>query len=109
MTKFRGALQQRNKEIGVVVGDDALQDGGGAFKAHAGVHAGLGQRGQDAAGVAVELHKNKVPDFDVAAAVARKFAMGVALFGSSRAHVVVNFAAWSAGTGITHGPKVVFQ
>ena len=42
-TKFGGALEERDEEIGVVVGDDALEDGGGALEAHAGVDGGLGE------------------------------------------------------------------
>ena len=107
--EFCGALHQRNKEIGVVVGDDALEDGGDAFEAHAGVHAGFRQRRERAAGVAIELHEDEIPDFDVAAAVAGKFAIGVAFFGGGRAHVVENFAARAAGAGIAHGPEIIFE
>ena len=35
--EFSGAFHQRHKQIGVVVGDDALEDGGDAFEAHTSV------------------------------------------------------------------------
>ena len=127
-----------------------MEDGGDAFKAHAGVNAGLRQR-IEPRGVApkpgrvhrthrswsgrnrevpssvpflsdivvsrqpaswrkaVELHEDEIPDFDVAAAIAGEFAIGVALFGSGGAHVVMDFAARSAGAGIAHGPEVFLQ
>src|SRR6267378_7520221 len=55
---------------------------------------------------AVELHEHQVPDFDIASTFAAEFAVGVALIGGCGAHVVVNFAAWPAGTSVTHGPEV---
>jgi len=111
--EFSGALHQRHKQIGIVVGDDSLKDRGGAFKAHAGVNAGLGQGRQFAALIAVVLHEDEVPDFDEAAAVAREFAFrcgkAVAEIRRGGAHVVMNFAAWAARTGIAHGPEIFFQ
>ena len=47
--EFGGSLKQRDKQIGVVVGDDALEDGGSAFQAHACVYAGFGKRRERAA------------------------------------------------------------
>jgi hypothetical protein len=55
------------------------------------------------------LHEDEVPDFDVAAAIAGKFAIGVAFLGGLRAHVVENLAAGAAGAGVAHGPEIVFQ
>src|SRR5260370_42715058 len=87
--KFGSALHQWNKKIRVVVGDDALEDGGDALEAHAGVHAWLWQRieTKDLSQLRVErphfhlveLHEDKVPNLDVAAAIARELAVGVAL------------------------------
>src|SRR5262249_34878921 len=45
----------------------------------------------------------------VAAALAGKFAVGVAFFGGGWAHVVENFAAWAARARVTHGPEIVFE
>ena len=111
--EFSGALHQRHKQIGIVVGDDSFKDRGGAFKAHAGVNAGLGQGRQFAALIAVVLHEDEVPDFDEAAAVAREFAFrcgkAVAEIRRGGAHVVMNFAAWATRAGIAHGPEILFQ
>ncbi len=59
--------------------------------------------------VAIELHEHEIPDFDVAPAVAAEFAIRVPLIGSSRAHVVENFRARPARTGIAHRPEIFFQ
>ncbi len=86
-----------------------MKDSGDAFEAHAGVDGRLRQGIEIAAGVSVELHENEVPDFDVAAAVAGEFAIGVTLIRGGRAHVVEDFAAWTAGAGVAHRPEVFFQ
>src|SRR5208282_5045437 len=82
---------------------------GHAIKAHAGIDGSLRQRSERSICVAVELHENEIPDFDVAATVARKFAILVTLIGGSVAHVVVNLAARAAGAGVTHGPEILFE
>src|SRR5207248_1777253 len=87
----------------------ALQHGGDALQAHSGIDAGLGQRIEIALLVAVKLHEDQVPDFDVASAVAGEAAIFVALLGGSRSHVIVDLAAWAAGAGVAHGPEVVFH
>ena len=107
--EFGGSFCEGHKQIGVVVGDDALEDGSDAFEAHAGVDAGFRQRSESAGGVAVELHEDEIPDFDVAAAVARELTIGVAFFGCGGAHVVENFAAGAAWAGVAHGPEIVFE
>src|SRR5690349_9931747 len=48
----------------------ALQNGGGAFEAHAGIDAGRWQRQQLAVFLLVVLLENEVPDFAVAVAIA---------------------------------------
>src|SRR5260370_36274959 len=77
----RDLLDQRLKQIGVAVGDDALEDGGDAFAAHARVNAWRGQFAGLSpprhaliihAGLPVELHEAQSPDFDVSAASAGK-------------------------------------
>ncbi len=67
----RGGLDQRVEEVDLVVAVHVLQDGGQALQAHAGVHAGRGQRLHAAVGLHVELHEHVVPDLDVAVAVLR--------------------------------------
>ena len=72
-----GVLHQRRKEIGLENADSVLQNGSHAFETHAGINRGLRERIQLAVGVAIELHEDEVPDFDVAAAIAGEFAIGV--------------------------------
>src|SRR5579863_2673821 len=104
-----GTLDQRSKKISFVVRDDTLKNGSGTFEAHAGVDAGLGQRRKFSTGVAVELHENQIPNLDVAATVARKFAVSVAFFGRGRPHVIEDFTARAARAGVAHGPEVFLQ
>ena len=99
---------QRSKQICVEVADFVFEDGGHAFEAHAGVDGRLRQGIELAASVAVELHEDEVPDFDIASAVAGKSAIGVALIGRRRAHVVENLAARAARAGVAHGPEILF-
>ena len=61
----------------------ALQHGGGAFQAHAGVHAGRRQRRADAFQILVELHKHQVPQLHEPFAVA--VGMAAARFGGRAA------------------------
>ena len=104
-----GLFDQRLKQIRIEIADFALQDGGDAFEARAGVDGRLRQGIELARGIAIELHENEIPDFDVAAAIAGEFAIGVALIGGGGTHVVVNFAARAAGTGVAHGPEIFLQ
>src|SRR5882672_7480284 len=106
--QFSCAFNQRGKQICIKIADLALEDCGETFEACACIDRGLRQGFEmrleaialDIAQVAyaVELHEHQVPDFDVAAALAAEFAVGVTLIGSGGAHVVVNFAARAAGT-----------
>ncbi len=58
------------KQVGFVDIGFVLQDGGGAFQAHAGIDAGGGQRRATALGVLVELHEHEVPELDETLAIA---------------------------------------
>ena len=107
--EFAGALDDRADQVGFVVRKLALQDGGDAFEAHAGVDGRAGQRRHGARRVAVELHEDEVPDFDEAsAAVERELFVFAAGFGGFRAEIVVDFRAGSARAGVAHLPEVVF-
>ena len=64
-----GGLDQRVEDVDLVVAVHVLQDRGQALQAHAGVHAGRGQRLHAAVRLHVELHEHVVPDLDVAVAV----------------------------------------
>src|SRR4029077_10038852 len=91
--EFSGALHERDKEVSVVVRDDALKNGGDTFETHPGVYARFRQGIEYPAGIAVKLHEDEIPDFDIAAAITRKLAIGMSLLRRSWPHVVVNFAA----------------
>ena len=56
-------IKQRFKEVGVVVGVDALQDAGDAFEPHACVDV-LGGEWFEGSGLAIELDEDEVPDLD---------------------------------------------
>ena len=55
---FAASLHQRLKQIRVEIADFALQDGGDAFEARAGVDGRLRQGIELAAGVPIELHED---------------------------------------------------
>jgi hypothetical protein len=103
---FAGSgLEQRLKQIDLVVGMHALQYGRNALQPHAGIDRRLGQRMHDAGFVAVELHEDVVPDFDETVAVFVRRSRGAApvLF----AVVVEDFGARAAGAGVAHHPEIV--
>src|SRR5207249_9071945 len=60
-----------------------------------------------AAFIAVVLHEHQVPQLDVAAAVAREFAISVALFACAGTEIVMNLRARTAWASLAHGPEVV--
>src|SRR6516165_12326880 len=57
----------------------------------------------------VELHEHQVPDLDIPPALAAEPAVGVSGVTRLGSHVVMNFAARSAGTGVAHLPEVIFH
>jgi hypothetical protein len=101
----RGRLDERIEHVDLVVAVHVLQDGGQALQAHAGVHAGGGQRRDRAVFLHVELHEHVVPDLDEAVAVFLGAARRAA--GDVVAVVVEDFAARAAGAGVGHHPEVV--
>ena len=95
------------KQVAVEVGAFALGNGGHAFKAHARIDVGVGQRHARAVGRLVKLREHEVPDFEEAVAVA----LANAAVGAARhvfALIHIDFGARAAGAGIAHGPEVVF-
>src|SRR6185437_7778446 len=82
---------------------------GEAFEARACIHGWFGQRLERATCVAVKLHEDEIPDFDVAAAIAAELAIWVALVGGGTTHIVVNFAAGATGADIAHGPEIFLE
>src|SRR6185437_12229775 len=61
------------------------------------------------AGIAVKLHEDQVPDFNVPPTLAGKLAVRVAFVRRSGAHIIVDFATGAAWSGISHGPEVVLH
>ena len=100
-----GGGDEPYEEVDLVIAVDPLHDRRQALQAHAGVHRGLGQGAELAAGVAVELHEDQVPDLDVAVAVGIR-RTGRAT-GDPGAMVVEDLGTGTAGAGIAHGPEVV--
>src|SRR5690606_5533916 len=92
-------------EVDFVIGMLVLQNRGNTLQTHAGVNAGLRQRGELATRIAVELHEDQVPDFDVAVAIF----LGRTGRASpdTRTMVVENFRARAARACIGHLPEVV--
>ena len=101
----RGSIDQRVKDVDLVVAVHMLQDGGQSLQAHAGVHAGRGQFDQAAVGLHVELHEHVVPDLNEAVAIFAWTAGWAAR--DVRAVVVKNLGARTAGAGVGHHPEVV--
>ena len=104
----------RDEQVGVVAGIDALHDPEQTLEAHAGVHAGRGQVGAGAVEMVVELHEHEVPQLDVAVAyvavVHDVLAVGGAVFLKTAvdcAVVVVELGAWAAGTLVAGWPPPV--
>jgi len=84
----------------------ALDHGGDALQAHAGVDARPGKIHPIARSDLVVLHEDQIPDFQEAVAVAgADAAIGAA--GDGLAPVVHDFRAGAAGAGIAHGPEIV--
>jgi len=89
----------------------ALHDGGDALQAHAGVDGRPRQRRHRAAGVAVELHEDEVPDLEPPIALAR----GTEALAPSRDFrarqivtlVEVDLRAGAARSRVAHRPEVV--
>ena len=101
----RSGLDQRIKNIDLVVAVHMLQDGGQALQAHAGVHARRWQFVQTAVRLHIELHEHMVPDFNETVAVFVRAAGRAA--GNVRAVVVKNLGARAARAGVGHHPKIV--
>ena len=62
-------FDQALEDIDFIVAVHVLHNGSNTFHPHAGIHAWFWQRFHPTIGVAVELHKNVVPDLDETVAV----------------------------------------
>src|SRR5208283_2733206 len=107
--EFSRAQYDGENQVGIVVGNLALQYGAGALESHAGVDRRAWQRSELAARVAVVLHEDEVPDFDEAVpGIARECDVLLARVGGRRSEIVINLRAGPAWTGLAHLPEVVF-
>src|SRR5260370_26500809 len=96
-TELRGALHEWDKKISIVVGGDALEDGGDAFEAHTCVHARLGQRivAEYSSQLWVErlyfhlivLPEHEIPDVYAAAAIAPQSPIRLPAVSRGGAHI----------------------
>mmetsp|Transcript_36926 Transcript_36926/g.91231 ORF Transcript_36926/g.91231 Transcript_36926/m.91231 type:complete len:310 (+) Transcript_36926:1222-2151(+) len=92
-----------HEDVGVVVGQLALQDTRQALEAHAGVHVLRRQRLQHPALLAVKLDEHQVPDLQAHGVVVVNQGGGVAPADA----VVVDFRAGAARAHVAHLPEVV--
>ena len=95
---------QRLEQIDLVIVVGALQDGGEAFKPHAGVDGGLRQVNALICELLV-LHEDEVPDFDEAVAFGVRAAGRTALH--ARAVIVENLGGRTARAKLAHRPEIV--
>ena len=96
------------EDVGVVVTLLILEHHTEALETHTGVDVFVGQRLERTVGLAVELHKHKVPNLNHQV-VAHIYHLATGL-GSTlllAAEIEVNLATRAAGTGLTHLPEVV--
>jgi hypothetical protein len=67
--EVRDGARERAEKICLVVGSDALEQGGDALEPHAGVDRGAGKRRALARRNLVILHEDQIPEFQKAVAV----------------------------------------
>ena len=103
--QLRRGLDQRLKQVDLVIAVHALQHRGNALQAHARVHGGFGQGRHTPLGVALELHKDQIPDLDIAIEIVARHARRGARHPG--AVVIEHLRAGPAGAGIAHLPEVV--
>ena len=98
-------VDQCPERIGVVIVRHALHDRRNPLKAHARINRRLGQWHVGAVVLPFKLHEHEVPDFD------KTVTIFVGASGRATkdmvAMVVEYLAAWSAGSSVAHGPKIV--
>ncbi len=97
----------RREEVGVEVRRHALEHGGDALQAHAGVDAGARQRPQVPRRVALVLHEHQVPDLQPPVAPTPVQGANLCIAAVFHAPVDDDLGARAARTRITHRPEVV--
>jgi len=104
---FFHETDDRREQVRLIVAFLALDDGGQPLQSHARVNVGFGKRRQFARFVAVELGKNKIPDFQMTVAVTVNVAIRAAAAGAF-ALIVNDFGTRAAGAGFAHHPEIAF-
>ncbi len=99
-------FQQGLKQVDLVVAVHVLQHRRQTLQPGTGIDRRFWQGLHAAVCRALELHEYKVPDFDVAITVFVGTAWGATRH--IRAMVIKDFRTGTTGTGITHGPEIVF-
>ncbi len=102
---FRYRFNQRAEQVDVIVRVNVLQYRGNTLQPHTGIYRRFRQWFHRPVSLTVELHKDDVPDLNIAIAVffraSRRAAPDVV------AMIVEDFGARTAGTGIAHLPEVI--
>ena len=65
-----GAPDDGPDQVGIEIRGNTLNNRGQALQAHAGVNTGFGQGVEITVLIPIELHKDEIPDFQIAVAVA---------------------------------------
>ena len=103
---LRNVADQFSEQIYLIVAVDMLKNRSNTLKACTGIHRWLWQWRHTSISFPFKLHENQIPDFDVAITVLIRTARRTSRH--IRDVVIKDFRAGPAGTGITHGPEIVF-
>jgi hypothetical protein len=99
-------IDYREDQIRIIVALYLLNNACYPLKPHTGINAGLGERVKNTVGIAVKLHKDKIPEFQMAVAVTVGVAIRSAAAGA-RSLIYMYLAARSAGSGFPHLPEII--
>ena len=98
-------LDQRNKQVCLVIAMHTLQHGGETLKPHPGIHGRFWQRGIVAVCIAIELHEDQIPDLYIAVTIGLRGPRRASRY--LGAMIVENLATRSARAGVAHGPEII--
>src|SRR5690606_30981303 len=101
---YRSA-DQRPEEVDVVIVVHALHDRRNALEPHARIDRRPGQVDALIGRKLLELHEDEIPDLDKPVTIL----IGAAGRASRNVFAVIieNFRAWSARSGVAHGPEII--
>ena len=104
---FCSSLYQALEQIDIIIVVHTLHNGRETLQPHAGINRGFWQRMQLAGRVPIILHEHQVPDFDIAVTV---FFRGPGwTTGYLFTVIIENLRTGPTGTGIPHGPEIIFR